>query len=39
MRGEEGDVIREDNAMHEENFRSSWLKEDLGKKRRKEKRW
>ena len=26
---EEGDVIRECNAMHEENFLSSWLREDL----------
>ena len=26
---EEGDVIREYNAMHEENFLSSWLREDL----------
>ena len=24
---EEGDVIRECNAMHEENFRNSWLRE------------
>ena len=26
---EEGDVIREYSAMHEENFLSSWLREDL----------
>ena len=26
---EEGDVIREYNAMHEENFLRSWLREDL----------
>ena len=25
---EEGDVIREYKAMHEENFLSSWLRED-----------
>ena len=29
MPKEEGDVIREYNAMSEENFRSSWLREDL----------
>ena len=33
---EEGDVIREYEAMHEENFLSSWLREDLvGKEERK----
>ena len=26
---EEGDVIREYDAMHEENFLSSWLRKDL----------
>ena len=26
---EEGDLIREYKAMHEENFLSSWLREDL----------
>ena len=32
---EEGDVIREYNAMHEQNFSSSWLREDLvGKEER-----
>ena len=32
---EEGDVIRECNAMHEENFLTSWPREDLvgGKKK------
>ena len=35
---EEGDVIREYKAMHEENFLSSWLREDLaGKEGRREK--
>ena len=35
---EEGYVIREYNAMHEENFVSSWLREDLvGKKDRRRK--
>ena len=29
MPKEEGDVIREYNAMSEENFRSSWLREDV----------
>ena len=35
---EEGDVIREYNAMHEKNFPSSWLREDLAgeEERRKE---
>ena len=27
-RGEEGDAVREYKAMHEENFWSSWLRED-----------
>ena len=26
---EEGDMVREYKAMHEENFLSSWLKEDV----------
>ena len=35
---EEGDVIREYNAMHEENFLSSWLREHLvGKEERRRK--
>ena len=34
---EEGDAIREYKAMHEENFLSSWSRED-GRERRKE-RW
>ena len=29
MPEEKGDVIRECNAMHEENFLSSWLREHL----------
>ena len=37
MPKEEGDVIREYNAMHEENFLSSWLREDLVQKRGKKK--
>ena len=36
MPKEEGDVIREYNAMHDENFLSSWLREDLVERRRKE---
>ena len=31
---EEGDGVREHKAMHEENFLSSWLRED-GRERRK----
>ena len=26
---EEGDIVRENKAMHEENFLSSWLREDV----------
>ena len=26
---EEGDIVREDKATHEENFLSSWLREDV----------
>ena len=29
MPKEEGDAVREYNAMHEENFLSSWLREDV----------
>ena len=32
----DGDVLREHQAMHEENFLSSWLKEDAENKGRKE---
>ena len=35
---EEGDVIREHNAMHEENFLSSWLREDLVEKEERRKK-
>ena len=39
---EEGDIVREYKAMHEEHFRSSWLTEDVegtgGQKRDREKR-
>ena len=35
---EEGDIVREFKAMHEENFLSSWLREDVeGKEERKTK--
>ena len=38
MPKEEGDVVREWNAMHEEKFFRSWLREDLvGKKERRKK--
>ena len=38
MPEEEGDVIREYNAMHEENFLSNWLRKDLaGKEERRRK--
>ena len=35
---EEGDVIREYNAMHEESFLSSWLREDLVEKQERRKK-
>ena len=35
MLKEEGDVIREYDAMHEENFSSRWLMEDLVGKQKK----
>ena len=38
MPKEEGDVIREYNVMHEENFLSSWLKGDLVEKEEKKRR-
>ena len=38
MPREEGDVVREYHAMHEENCLSSWLREDLvGKEERRKK--
>ena len=36
---EEGDVIREYKAMHEENSLSSWLREDGKEKEERKKRW
>ena len=38
MHKEEGDVIREYNAMHEENFLTSWLREDLVEKEERRKK-
>ena len=35
LSNEEGDVVREYEAMHEEDFWSSWLKEIEKRKRRK----
>ena len=37
-RNEEGDVIREYSAMNEENFLSSWLREDLVEKEERRKK-
>ena len=38
MHKEDGDVIREYNAMHEENFLTSWLREDLVEKKHRRRR-